>query len=389
MQKQSKIRMINLLCLLGLFLFPMVAAAESDAGTGEIAYSVQKISPEGEADASSPFYDLAVKPGDKREIEARIINTASEPITVESKLFAAYTNSNGEISYTSQAEEYDDSLQYKMNEIAAIQASDIKAEIPANGEKIVKAVIQVPEEAKDGVILGSWYFEKAGQEEQQQETGKGIQIKNKYSYALAIKMTVNKEIDQPNLNLTGITAGLSEFKKAFFANFQNDQPAVMSELSIDAQVLEKGKFDVLYKNNSEGLIMAPNSNFSYPVYLGQDTMRPGDYTMKIKVTTKDRKWDTKTWEWSEDFTVTADEAKKNNEEAINDPKAESINIWWIIGGILLLLLIVALIVYLIMKRRNEKEKARLREEARRAEKKRKRKRKKRPLNQEKNKGRND
>lgn len=315
---------------------------------------MQKISPEEEVDPSSSFYDLAVKPGDKREIEARIINTSTEPITVTSALFAAYTNDNGEISYTSQAEEYDRSLAYKFNEIADIQSSDIKAEIPANSEKIVKAMIQVPETAEDGVILGSWYFEKEGQEKEQEE-GSGIQINNKYSYALAVKLTVNQEIAAPNLNLTGITKGLSNYKKAYFAQLQNDQAAIMSELTFEAQVFKKGSYDVLYENTSEGLIMAPNSQFAFPVFLGQEVMEAGDYTMKLKATTDDSKWDTQTWEWTEDFTVTVDEARTHNKEAINDPEPEADNFWLLVLGVVVLFILLLLLIYILMKRRMLKQ----------------------------------
>lgn len=338
-----------MLCVTAASLFTGIEGYTEESGQQEIAYSVQKISPEGEVDPSSSFYDLAVKPGDKRTIEARIINTSSEAITVESALFAAYTNDNGEISYTSQAEEYDRSLRYKFNELAAIQASDIKAEIPAKGEKIVKTVIEVPEEAEDGVILGSWYFEKVGQE-QEQEEGSGIQINNKYSYALAVKLTVNQEIAEPNLNLTGITKGLNNYKKAYFAQLQNDRPAILSELTIEAQVFKKGSYEVLYENTSEGLIMAPNSQFAFPVFLGQEAMQAGDYTMKLKVTTDDSKWDSKTWEWTEDFTVTADEARKHNKAAINDPETEADNFWLLIVGGAVLFILVLLLIYILMKR---------------------------------------
>ncbi|MBL1226813.1 DUF916 and DUF3324 domain-containing protein [Enterococcus sp. BWR-S5] len=348
--KKKTVLFMLMLCLTAAATFIGVKGYTEESGQQEIAYSVQKISPEGEVDSSSPFYDLAVKPGDTRTIEARIINTSSETISVKSELFAAYTNDNGEISYTSQAEEYDRSLKYKFNELAEIQASDIKTEIPANGEKIIKAMIEVPETAEDGVILGSWYFEKEGQE-QEQEEGSGIQINNKYSYALAVKLTVNQEIAEPNLNLTGITKGLNNYKKAYFAQLQNDRPAILSELTVEAQVFKKGSYEVLYENTSEGLIMAPNSQFAFPVFLGQEAMKAGDYTMKLKVLTEDSKWDTQTWEWTEDFTVTADEARKHNEEAINDPEAEADNLWLLILGGAVLFILVLLLIYILMKRK--------------------------------------
>ncbi|MBP1046979.1 DUF916 and DUF3324 domain-containing protein [Enterococcus sp. BWM-S5] len=352
--KKNTVLFILMLCMALVVLFSGIKGYGEESGQQEIAYSVQKISPEGEVDPASSFYDLAVQPGDKREIEARIINTSSETITVKSELFTAYTNENGEISYTSQAEEYDRSLQYKFNEIADIQASDIKVEIPANEERTVKTIIEVPETIEDGAILGSWYFEKEGQV-QEQEDGSGIQINNKYSYALAVKLTVNQEIPAPNLNLTGITKGLSNYKKAYFAQLQNDQPAIVSELTFAAQVFKKGSYEVLYENTGEGLIMAPNSQFAFPVFLGQETMKAGDYTMKLKAMTEDAKWDTQVWEWTEDFTVTADEARKHNKEAINDPEAGNNYLWLFIAAIAVFFILSLLLGYVLIKRRRLKQ----------------------------------
>ncbi|MGC6767013.1 DUF916 and DUF3324 domain-containing protein [Enterococcus sp. LJL51] len=330
---------------------PVYASAETNTEDSSIGYSVQKIDSE---DSESSFYDLIVRPGERKEIKARIINTASEPIIVESAVYAAHTNENGEIAYTSQADSYDESLRFKLDDFTEIQASDIKAEIPANGEKIVTAVIMVPEEAKDGVILGSWYFEKANQTTEKKKQS-GIQINNKYSYALAIKLTVNKEIEQPNLNLTGITKGLGNYHKAFFANVQNDQAAIMSKMSFQAEVMKKDEYEVLYKNTSEDVIMAPNSKFSFPIFLGKDQMKAGEYSMRLIVKTQDPKWSSKTWEWLEHFTVTQDEAKKNNENAINDPQPESMDMTWLIAGSVLLFLLLLAITYVLTKKKQRKK----------------------------------
>ncbi|MDR0922454.1 MAG: DUF916 and DUF3324 domain-containing protein [Lactobacillales bacterium] len=322
----------------------------------EIAFSVQKIAPVGEVHPASPFYDLKVKPGDKKVLEAKILNSGNGEIQVDGQIFATYTNKNGEIAYTSQAEEYDPSLQYKMNDLAKIYASDIKSKVSSKSQKIVRVEINVPKEAKDGVILGSWYFEQASEKNAQEKEEKSISIGNKYSYALPIKLTVNKEIDQPSLTLESITTGLSNYKKAFFANVVNDQPAVLSKLSITAQVMKKGKYDVLYQNKTEGMIMAPNSGFGYPVYLGKGTFQAGDYTMKVTATTADNKWARKTWTWSMDFTILNEEAKELNSEAINDPEPEKAINWWLLALLVLCFALIGTLFFLLLKRKKQEGK---------------------------------
>lgn len=358
---------LTVLCLGGM-RGPIAYGDNDDntsANTG-VGYSVQKVDPGNEVNDASSFYDLAVKPGEKRTIKAKLVNPSDEEITIESKLYTASTNQNGEISYSSQPDEFDDSLKIKLTDIGEITSSDVKATLKPNSDKTISATIQVPKDAKDGVILGSWYFEKLGQGEADKDD-KGIVIKNKYSYAMAIKLTVNKEIETPNLNLLSVTTGLNNYRKVINANIQNDQPAVVSNLSMTAQVMKKGQFDVLYENSAESMIMAPNSNFPFPVFLGEEQLKAGDYTLKMTAKAVDPKWEAKTWEWTQDFTITSEEARKLNEEAINDPHQETQ--WWLYALIGLgIVLILGLLLFLLLKRRKRKQREKEEAERRRRKK---------------------
>lgn len=354
----------NKLIALGLFIFSFVQVTATIAyadsqnemeKNSSIGYSVQKISPENELNSSSSFYDLSVKPGEEFTIEAKLVNPSDEEITIESQFFTTSTNQNGEISYTSEVEKPDKSLKYKFSNIGEITASDIKTTISPNSDKIISATITVPKDVPDGVILGSWYFEKLGQAEKDKDD-EGIVIKNKYSYAMAVKLTVNKEIEEPNLNLLNVTVGLNNYRKVINANIQNNKPAIVSNIEISAEVMKKGTFDVLYKNNAKNMIMAPNSNFPFPIFLSEQQMKAGDYTLKMTAITDDPKWESKTWEWTKDFTITSDKVKKINDGAINDP--EKPILWWLYGLILLgiLLVIVGLVWFFKKNQKNNNAK---------------------------------
>lgn len=322
-------------------------------------YSIQKIAPTGgEINENASYYDLKMAPGETKTIEAKIYNKGSEEISVKNLVFAAFTNANGQIDYTKQASDYDKSLKIKMSDIAKVKSSDIDAKIPPAGESTVSVDITVPQEAKTGVILGSWHFEKEGQVA---DNGKkeGVTINSKYAYALAIKITVEKEVEKPNLNLLGVSIGVVNYKKAFLAELQNDVAAIIGKMTIDAKVTAKGKFETLYENKLESLTFAPNSNYKFPVFLGTDQFKPGEYTYRIKATTDDPKWASKTWEWNMDFTVLPDKAKKVNDEAINDPKPGGLPkgiFYAIISLLAIILLLLFLLIILGKRRKKEKEK---------------------------------
>ncbi|GHU36616.1 cell surface protein [Bacilli bacterium] len=356
----KKIKYLSITLMLALLTFGQILAGAitshaADDNQGQ--YSIQKVNPKsGEINPEASYYDLKMAPGETKTIEAKILNKGSQEITVKDQVFAAFTNANGQIDYTKQADKYDKSLKIKMSDIAKVKASDINAKVAPGGETTVTVDISLPHDAQTGVILGSWHFEKEGQVD---ANGKkeGVTINSKYAYALAIKVTVDKEIEKPNLNLSNISVGVVNYKKAFLAELQNDMPAITGKLTIDAKVTAKGKFDTLYENKLEALTFAPNSNYKFPVFLGTDQFKPGEYTYRIKATTDDPKWSSKTWEWNKDFTVLPDEAKKVNSQAINDPRPDKIPTWlyFAIGGLLLLILLL-LLLFLLLRKRRKKEK---------------------------------
>lgn len=345
--------MKRLMCLFsviaGLAFMGLVPInSQAAASNASIQYSVDKISPGQEVDSKSSFYDLKVKAGETRKISARVYNATDKQITVKTKLLTTFTNDSGQIAYTQTAKKYDQSLKYRFDKIATLANGSAEVTVPAKGNRVVSATIEVPKGFDDGVILGSWYFEKTDQTPK--STGKGVNINHKYSYALAVKLTA-KEIAQPKLTLGAVEPGLKNYRKAVFATIHNPKAAVVSNLKVTTKVTKKGSDKVLYRNASDNLIMAPNSNFKYATFLDKQPMKAGDYTIKVTATTKDKKWTAKTWHWQRDFKITTEQARQSNRQAKNDPEAP-ISIWWYVLAVVIIAGLSAGIVYFIMKRKS-------------------------------------
>ncbi|SJZ40024.1 protein of unknown function [Pilibacter termitis] len=363
MLSKKKIQFIRLM-LTVLASATVMFATTTEVFAAGAAYSISKV-PVGadEIDSKASYYDLKLKAGQKKTIQADIRNTGTKEIVVKNEIFAAFTNANGEIDYTKQAESYDASLKVKMNDIAKVKASDINATIPAGKKRTVSVDIEMPKEVQTGVILGSWHFEEVAKDDENKKSS-GVTIDSKYAYALAIKITVDKEISKPNLNLLGVTTGLLNYKKAFLAEIQNDQPALLTRVKIEGNVTDKGKFETLYSNTMESVSFAPNSKYQFPVYLNQDQLRAGEYTYRIKAVTQDPKngFTGQKWEWNLDFTVLPEQAEKVNKEAINDGKAAPTFLdyvkayWWAIAlGVVVIIGFIFLLFFLLGKRRKKKD----------------------------------
>lgn len=353
--KQFKKIIIGLAVLL-LGATPILAiAAENDPGEAA-GFSVNKIEPTSpQIDRTSAFYDLLVQPGDEVTIQAELTNFSNEESIVQMGNYTTFTNDNGEINYSADLPEdrQDESLDVPFSSISSLTDGDTVTLAPGD-KKVVSMAITVPQDVPNGVILGSWYFEKQEAEEPETDDEQGgIQIDNRFAYAMAVKLTVQEEIASPNMNLLGVEPGLNNYKKVINAKIQNDQPAIISNLSLVGEITRRGNDRVLLNESLENRIMAPNSNYNVPFFYGERQLEPGDYTLHLTATTTDPKWEEQTWEWSEDFTITREQANQINEEAVNDPEPEPNYLMYILIGIIVVLVLILIFVLFRRKKDNK------------------------------------
>lgn len=350
-------KIISIMILALLLLGSNVYAENSEATIqqkAEVSYSVKKIKAANEINETSSFYDLGVTKGENKEIQAIIANSSNQPIYVKSQIFTAFTNENGTITYNTKPKSISKSLKFKLSDFATIEASDKRIEVPPHSEKTVTAFIDVPKDVPDGVMLGAWYFEKENQVVENKEE-QGIGIANKYSYSLAIKVTVNQEIEKPELKLKGVTTGLSNYRKAIQATIENESPGIISKLTVNAQILNEKNGELLYERKQEDMIMAPNSNFSYPIFLKDQEMKPGDYVLNVEASTNDPKWPSQNWSWSQKFSITKEKAQQINQDALNDNVSSENNNNLVLIGVLFLI-VSGLVTLFVLIRSNQKKK---------------------------------
>lgn len=350
-------KIISIMILALLLLGRNVYAENSEVTIqqkAEVSYSVKKIKAANEINETSSFYDLGVTKGENKEIQAIIANSSNQPIYVKSQIFTAFTNENGTITYNTKPKSISKSLKFKLSDFATIEASDKRIEVPPHSEKTVTAFIDVPKDVPDGVMLGAWYFEKENQVVENKEE-QGIGIANKYSYSLAIKVTVNQEIEKPELKLKGVTTGLSNYRKAIQATIENESPGIISKLTVNAQILNEKNGELLYERKQEDMIMAPNSNFSYPIFLKDQEMKPGDYVLNVEASTNDPKWPSQNWSWSQKFSITKEKAQQINQDALNDNVSSENNNNLVLIGVLFLI-VSGLVTLFVLIRSNQKKK---------------------------------
>lgn len=219
-----------------------------------------------------------------------------------------------------------------------------------NETKDWAATIQMPADKYDGIILGGLHFqEKKDEDAKKKSEEKDVQIKNEYAYVFGVKLTETPTVVKPELALNSIKPTTKNYRNVVEFNLQNTKATLVGGLSVDAKIYKKGNKEVLHESKRTNLSMAPNSNFDYSVDWENQALKPGKYQLHLVAKTADD-----TWEWTKDFTISSDDAKKANDTALGLEKDYT---WlYIAGGILLLLLIITTTYFIGRRAAKKKQK---------------------------------
>lgn len=332
----------------------------------EFNFAVVPQIPENQIDKSKTYFDLKLNPNAEQELSVVLRNDTDRDVIVEAHINSATTNSNGVVEYGENKIEPDNSLKYNLRDYATIEP---EINVPAGQEVVTKVKVKMPEESFNGVMAGGITFQEKEEEQtsNSSNTQGGMAIQNKYSYVVALLMRQNEEIVTPDLKLNEVIATQVNARNVIKANLQNPEATYINQLMLKAEVTKKGSDKVLYTSETEGMQMAPNSNFSYPIPLNGQELEAGDYHLKIvaygmkndegsfetkDLSGKDVKFNQR-WELEKDFSITKEEAKKYNEEDVTIVKKNTGIYLWI--GLLLLLFVIIVLLILVLKKRKKEE----------------------------------
>ncbi|MBC1376075.1 DUF916 and DUF3324 domain-containing protein [Listeria farberi] len=338
----KKIWTLIFVCILAILCFPVqqVDAAESNN------FSVKAVLPDNQA-SSVTYFDLQMEPKQKQKLDVEITNQSKEKMTINCVANTAITNEMGYVDYSIPKTKPDETLKYPFAYIT--EESDSEVSLEPNETKIWSVTVQMPEESYDGIILGGLHFKEKTKEKTEKETKqeKEVQIKNEYAYVIGVKLTEKTTVVKPELVLNQIKAGSRNYRNVVEINLQNTKATLVGGLAVDAKIYKKGSEKVLHESKRTDLSMAPNSNFNYSVDWKNQELKPGKYKLHLVAKNKDDKW-----EWTRDFTISSDEAKKANKKALGLEKDYT---WmYIVGGLLLFILII-IATYFVGKRAAKKK----------------------------------
>lgn len=330
----------------------------------EFNFAVKPMIPENQIDKKSTYFDLKLNQGQKEELKVQLRNDTDKEVEVEISVNSATTNLNGVVEYGSNKIKPDPSLKYNMKDIVEYPHT---VKLSPKSEQAVPFKVSMPNEKFDGVLAGGITFQEASKKTEEKDTDKkGLSIKNEYSYVVALLLRQNLNKVEPKVQLNQIKPDQVNARNVIAATIQNDQSVYINQVAIQASITKKGKSEVLYSEDKEGMQMAPNSHFSFPIALKGEPLKPGEYHLSMTVfgnKNDDGQYDKKSkeetlhyrnqWKFEKDFSIDGEVAKKLNKKDVTLKKDYT---WlYILLGILLLLVVIVLILWLIWRKKKNEE----------------------------------
>ena len=277
-----KVSKIVLGFMISVFLLGISLQAKADS----LGFSVSPIFPKNQIAGDSNYYNLKMNAGESQIIKINLTNTSDSEVKLKALVSPVTTNANGIVEYVPNNIKADPSLKYNMHNLVEIPA-DIS--LPAKTSKIIDVKVNMPGEGFEGIIAGGIVFKNENQEKAA-KNDKGVSLKNEYQYAVGLLIRQSETKIAPNVLFHDIKVEQNDTsqKNTVAVNIQNDKATYVNQMVVKAKIVKTNDPNIKMEYQSNGMQMAPNSNFSPSINLdklknNQGIVKGGEYKVDMDV----------------------------------------------------------------------------------------------------------
>ncbi|MTD40458.1 DUF916 domain-containing protein [Erwinia sp. CPCC 100877] len=306
---------------------------------------VAPVLPHNQFNPTVEYFDLRMSPGQDQDLKLELTNTSENEQKVNIQINDATTNNKGNIDYTDRWKTIarETSLELSLTDVAEAESEIV---IPAKQKKTAVIHLKMPEKQFDGMVLGGIkvLLMNSGNEDQKNSKGKK-------SYTIAVKLTETAKPVAANLELLEVFPAKESKKNVIKATIRNDQAMTLDEIELTAEINKKNSNAIYYQTEVAGYRMAPNSRFDFIIEHEDKPFQAGDYEIHIAASSKETG---QSWNWDQEFKITADEQKETNNTDTFTSWKDNLNIYITICTATLLAILLVLFLLLIRRHRQEK-----------------------------------
>ena len=234
----------------------VVFSASEKMSANELSFGVQIETSEYQRHATAGYFDLILAPRQKTQVRVQL------------------TNANGVVDYeTSQDEQW----------ARLVQVADAVTLQPKSSQ-FVSVAIEMPGSAFPGVKAGGLTFYELAND--QQRNPAGMQIKQEYSYTVALLVRNNEKHVAAHMRADGMTMKRRDGQTDLVLRLRNQSPIFHQGMTIQTRIY-RGKQLVMSETRRD-LQFAPSSRYDHRTSVGQ--LQPGRYRVETQVTTDKGRW---------------------------------------------------------------------------------------------------
>ena len=324
--------LIIVLLVLGVESLPVSAEAA-------IPFTVSAVIPENQIDNNLSYFDLKVNSGHMQDISIAVRNQSDKTIRVHVIPKNGTTSSTGVIDYSGSGLLLDGPALFRFTEICAPAQL---VELLPHESKLVHFTMTIPDGSLDGTVLGGFLISEEEDETVLPEESKenGIQIRNRFSYVLGVKLRENLIDPVPDFRLGKIEPSKWNARFALAVDLEMPVSTIVSGYSLSGQLLCAKTGEVIHSFKRESFSMAPISIYRIHENLSSDSLPGGDYLMRLQILNGEERW-----ELEKEFSVSEIQKQLTIAGTIEGRNARLI----LVLGVIVVLLITLIAIYVVFR----------------------------------------
>lgn len=297
---KNKIKL--LLCSLIVLLFAIPAPVKAN-GSPKLNFSYYAVQPSTQLDYDRDFFYVQTKPGEKQVLEIELTNTSDEEISVTAIVTDAISTETGQIGYGVPLIK-DDTLVNPISEIVTPEEKTVV--LKGYEKKMITLNLTPPTEHYEGVKIGAVTLTTEGE----QKIDGMVKVESGYRIAIVTSENGDDFNSGSSLDLIDVKPTLVDGRKVVQASIQNPEPQSVEAVEIESELINKKTKEVVKKSKVSGYSFAPNSTLPFIFDWGLSNLEAGEYSVTMKAKNHEHEWD-----MQRDFSISANEAKKINDES--------------------------------------------------------------------------
>ncbi|WP_338208203.1 DUF916 and DUF3324 domain-containing protein [Lactiplantibacillus paraxiangfangensis] len=320
------------LLMLGLFGvqafgFPLPVQADP---TPTANFVVTPLLPKNQLSTKDGYFNLKVTPGSTQTLKLSVTNPGTTRCELQIIPVNATTADSGTIVYI-PSNRTDPSAKTTFTKMTS---PAVTVDLAPHQGKTVTFATKIPKSGFTGEILGGLFVTNPKTSKAStKRTAQNFQLANRYAVTTAVALWCQPNQAVPakvQLASTKVITNDASAAPVVVAKLRNLAPIAFGELEIKTQVFEKATGHKVVSQALKNRAMAPNSWFNSEIGLGDKSLAPGKYTLKMQLASGDRHW-----RFVQDFTLSKVRAQEHNTRTKLGKKTATTEWYWfaLAGGL--------------------------------------------------------